>query len=134
MTENTGNPPDQDLQFPIQWPLTNTRVHGMSSQDVIVTTEDRLHRRLHEHSSAINGSRTWLIPLSILIPVGITLLTATFEDFIFSSAEWRAIFVLVALACVGKLVIDFWAQRKAPTINDLVDTLKETAQGDNPRK
>lgn len=125
--ENTGS----GTSLRIDWSESDIRIYGMSSQDVIVTTEDRLHRRLHEHSDALAENRAWLMPLGVLIPVGITLLTAEFNDLIFSSAIWQAIFILVALASVFRLGQQFWKKRKAPTIGDLVESIKETDKGIN---
>lgn len=132
MNETNGQPTKGGLLSP-SWLPKEARFHGISSQDYIITTEDRLHRRIHEHSDAVDGSRNWLLPFSVLIAVLLALVTAKFEDFILTASVWQAIFIIVAIGSGAICIWQWIKKRRCPTIEDLVEKIKETSQGNNPK-
>ncbi len=51
------------------------------SQSVVVTTEDKLRLKLQIHLSETERSKEWIAPLSILVSLTLTLLSADFKNF-----------------------------------------------------
>lgn len=134
MTDQSSDQTDQDAQMLAAWLPKEARIHGISKQDYIITTEDRLHRRIHEHAQAINGNRAWLIPFSILLTVLISLVTTEFKEFIFSAEFWQAFFMIVLIGSSAILLWQLIKRAQSPTIDDLVEKIKETAQGDSVKE
>lgn len=103
-------------------------VHGNLAQELIVITVDRLRLRLIEHSDTIRRKNSWLIPLGIFIPVLTSILTADFKDFVFADTTWKAMFILVGIASLGWLAYELNRVKESPSINDLVEKIKESNQ------
>ena len=58
------------------------------SQNIIVTTEDKLKLAIQSHSRGIGKKKDWIAPLSICFSIMISMSSSNFKDFIFSSDEW----------------------------------------------
>jgi len=94
------------------------------SQFVIVTTEDKVRLCLDSYEKRSQNKFKWIAPAGILLTLILSLLTAEFNDFMFSSDTWKAIFVLLS---VGAVVWLFWSVlmlRNCVTIEHLIDELK----------
>ena len=103
-------------------------VHGNLAQELIMITVDRLHLRLIEHSSAIRKKNSWLVPLGIFVPVLISVLTADFKNFILADATWEALFVLIGIASFIWFLYELHSVKESPSINDLIEKIKESDQ------
>ena len=67
--------------------------------DLIEITEDKLENILLKYLHIISIRKSWIIPLSILVTVLLTQLSASFGDkFGVSGTVWEAIFVLITFS------------------------------------
>ena len=128
MTNNDQSNGGNERQFLPPEFLEVEQVHGISSQNLILTTEDRLYRRLYEHQEALIGNKAWMVPASAVIPILITLVTADFRRFLFDAQTWKAAFILVAVACSIWAVREWCKRKSAPSLDDLVEKIKETTR------
>lgn len=73
------------------------------SQDLIVTTSDKVKILLTEHHQIINKKMDWSMPLSVFITILLTLLTAKFETtFLGMTANvWLAVFDIACFVSGG---------------------------------
>ena len=71
------------------------RVSFNVAQSVIVTTEDKIRLSLGSYLQKTERRSDWIAPASLLIAILATLVTTTFNDFIFSGATWKAVFIIV---------------------------------------
>ena len=81
-----------------------TRVHVNVSQELIQVTEDKLTLILERHSLSLARRGAWIPPLTLLLPILTTLITAKFEDIILPSATWSSVFVVAAALSVIWLI------------------------------
>lgn len=136
MAEQT-TPPAQNQQGPatsfdavIASKITSdTTVSWNIDQNVIVTTEDKLWRRITEHLSSIEARKGWIAPISIFATLVAVLCTASFNDtFFLKAAVWHSIFVLAAVAVGIWLVQAIYKAKKSRKIEDLVEAIKKSGQ------
>lgn len=67
--------------------------------DLIEITEDKLENILLKHLHKIGIRKSWIIPLSILVTVLLTILSASFGDkFGIKGSVWEAIFLIIAFS------------------------------------
>jgi hypothetical protein len=79
-------------------------VHINVSQNLIITTEDKLRLCLSEHLKRMERKNSWITPLGILIAILVTLVTSTFKDVGLSADTWRAIFIIAGVLSLGWLI------------------------------
>ena len=65
--------------------------------DLITITKDKLENILLKEFNSMKKVPDWKTPASIFITTLITVLTATFKDFLFPKEIWNAIFLLLML-------------------------------------
>ena len=100
-------------------------IHSNLDQSVIQITEDRLHLYLIEHLKKIEDSKSWVSPASLLAAILTTFATTTFKDFGgFLATFWEAVFFLAGLATLVWLVRCLFRLSKAPTLNELIESMK----------
>ena len=103
----------------------DSNVHLNLSNDLIVITEDKLRLCLREQGDAINESRSWTAPVSMLITLSIVLLTTSFNEAFFPASTWQAVFVICwggAILWTIKAVKDSGGTKRST--DDIVDELK----------
>ena len=100
------------------------RVSFNISQAVIVTTEDKLQLALNNYHKNISNSKEWITPLSLLIAIITTLVTAEFNSLILSSETWKAIFIISGIASTFWLIWTLWLLRKQTSIDRLIKEIK----------
>lgn len=100
-------------------------VHLNVSQEVIVTTEDKLKLCLTEYLGKVECKRAWIAPFGILLSVIVTLVTTTFKNTVLEAATWKAIFVIVAITSGIWLVCTLKYAFRAITINSIINELKK---------
>lgn len=67
--------------------------------DLIEITEDKLENILLKHLHKIGIRKSWIIPLSILVTVLLTIISASFGDkFGIKGSVWEAIFLIIAFS------------------------------------
>ncbi len=106
----------------------NTIVHSNLDQDIIQVTEDRLRLVLKEHIERAEERKSWIAPLSTLIAIITSFVTADFRDAYFKAATWQAVFFLSLLLSVGWFAKTVWKASRAPTVDDIVRKIKTGAK------
>jgi hypothetical protein len=70
-------------------------IHKNLTQDVILTTEDKLRLALIEHREVLSGKKEWISGGTLALSMLSTLLLTNFKDGLGLSAEtWRAVYFL----------------------------------------
>ena len=82
-----------------------TKVHADLTQEIIITTEDKLKGYLDEYSQSLQKSRDWIAPFGIVLSIGVVFPTTTFaNNFLgMDPPTWRAAFFLTFIGCLGWL-------------------------------
>lgn len=91
--------------------------------DLITITKDKLEIILLKEFNSMKKVPDWKTPASIFITTLITVLTATFKDFLLPKEIWNAIFVLIMfISCVLFLVnfIRALINSKKNTVENLI--------------
>jgi hypothetical protein len=79
--------------------LKSATVHTNLTQDVIVTTEDKLMLALIRQGEYIRAKRDWVTPFSVMLAVLASLAAADFKDFAnIPAASWKAIFIVIGVS------------------------------------
>lgn len=100
-------------------------IHSNISQEVIEITSDKLRILLKEHVENIENQRLWIAPASLLVTIVLVLCTTTFRDALTVKANvWEAAFIIGALLCLGWLIKSLLALKKAISIEDLLNKIK----------
>ena len=100
------------------------KVHTNVSQELIQVTEDKLQLILVQHSFSLTKREAWIPPLSLLIPILTTLMTARFENYIFPAVLWQAIYI------VASIISGFWLLKvliyrpRKKTVGEIVNEIK----------
>ena len=115
-----------DMKTPVGRLLTHaTKVHLNLSQELIVTTEDKVRLCLQNHLQYTGEKRGWIAPLGILLTVTVSLVTTTFKDVGLSAYTWQALFIIIGILSFMWLVWCTYQATKVKTIEDLVRELKK---------
>ena len=102
-----------------------SEVHLNVSQEVIITTDDKVRLCLTEHLKRMEKKNVWMTPAGVFVAIVTTLVTSTFKDIGFDAATWRAIFIIVG---VVSFVWFLWTIKEAwqsENIEDVVARLKK---------
>jgi len=102
-------------------------VHKNLSQEVIMTTVDKLTLCLMKNRDNITAKREWLTPLSIFLALLTTLVAAGFRRFIFDPDVWTAVYVLgciISLIWLCRAGYTAWTLRSTNFVDSLVNELK----------
>lgn len=107
--------------------VQNTTVYANLDQDALIITEDRVRLCLLKHLNRLEARRHWIAPAGILVTIVATFMTSTFKDFLYlKGATWQAIFIVAGVLTFGWLVWASVRAFRAPGIEDVVATMKET--------
>lgn len=106
-----------------------SELHLNVSQEVIITTEDKIRLCLSEHLKRIEKRRAWLAPLGILIAIVLTLITSSFKENVLNltADTWHAIFIIAGLMCLVWLIRSVVEALKSVKIEDVVGQLKKSS-------
>jgi len=105
-----------------------SEVHLNVSQEVIITTEDKIRICLSEHLKRMEKKRGWIAPLGIIATIAVTLVTSTFKDIGLDAPTWRAIFIIAGIISFGWLVWSIKDAWKSVKLEDIVGEFKKGAQ------
>ncbi len=99
------------------------------AQEIIITTEDKLRIALMDYAKALKIKTGWVSPVTFFITLLAVLTTATFRDWIFPSATWQAIFVLLTIGAGGWIIASLRQLRSSKfEMNDLIQQLKKESK------
>ena len=88
-------PRDENLHYLSQ---SGQRVYQSKPTPTIITTEDRLFRRLTEHNEAFASSFGWAGPLAFFVTTIATMVTAEkYRNFIVDGPAWQAFFFILMI-------------------------------------
>lgn len=87
------------------------QVHSKLSQEVLVTTSDKLRLCLIKHRSKLSSRTDFIAPLGILLTLVTTLVVSSFD-----SPVWQAVFMLGSLLAAIWLGYAVWGS--LPNIRD----------------
>jgi hypothetical protein len=111
--------------------LQVTAVHFNVAQEYIMITEDKTYRCLRDWKDKIETRKSWIAPISLLVPLVLTFATATFRDALgLSKDTWQAVFVIgIGLAALWTLreVFNLIGRKGALTVEELIQDLKKGA-------
>jgi hypothetical protein len=111
--------------------LQVTAVHFNVAQEFIMITEDKTYRCLNEWKGSIESRNAWIAPVSLLLPLVLTFVTADFKDaFGIPKSTWQAVFMIgIFLAALWSLreLIRLAARKGNPKVEELISELKKGA-------
>lgn len=105
--------------------VEDTTIYANLSQEVIITTEDKIWKCLKIYLDKISRRNEWQTPLGIAITIGITLLTTDFKDFIFKADTWTALFIFGLIISLIWLFRSFNYLSSQIGIEDIINDLKK---------
>ena len=100
------------------------KVHTNVSQELIQVTEDKLQLILVQHSFSLTKREAWIPPLSLLIPILTTLMTARFENYIFTAVLWQAIYIVASIISGLWLLKVLIYRPGKKTVGEIVNEIK----------
>jgi len=108
--------------------IQNTNVFVNLRQDTIIITEDRIRLCLIKHLKSIETKHRWFVPAGIFLTILISLITASFQDFIFKASVWEAMFIISGILTFAWLVFSAIRAIRSPTLDDVVSELKKVSK------
>ena len=127
MTERANIVPDAIKQELLQV----TAVHFNVAQEYIMITEDKTYRCLRDWKDKIERKKAWVAPVSLLVPLVLTFVTATFKDALgLSKDAWQAVFVMgiiIALLWTVRELCSLAFSKGSHTVEELIQDLKKGA-------
>jgi len=102
-----------------------------TQQDVIRITEDKLVLKLRNFLERLQKCYEWHLPASYLVGIALTLTTADFKDALKVPKEvWNSFFLFLTVLCVFSLAKALVYRKKKPTIEELVNDIKNSIKPD----
>ena len=98
-----------------------SEVHLNVSQEVIVTTEDKMRLCLSEHLKRMEKRKSWVAPLGILGAIVVTLVTSTFKDMGLDAATWKAVFIITGLISLCWLIHSVKESWNSEKMEDIIN-------------
>jgi hypothetical protein len=105
--------------------MEDANVNWNITQEVIITTEDKVRICLLEHLKRIEKRNGWLAPFGIFTTICTTLATTTFNNVFLDAPTWRAIFLLVGAVSLIWLFVSIIQAWCSETVDDMVLELKK---------
>ena len=94
------------------------------SQQLIVTTEDKVKLCLNKHYKNAEKKREWLTPFSLFVAIALVFATSNFKPFILSAATWEAIFIILAVSSLCWFLFSIKSAFRNIEIDLIIDELK----------
>ena len=108
------------------------KIHKNLTQDVILTTQDKLRLALIEHRDLLSSKREWISAGSLALSLLSTILLTTFQDKLGLSADtWRALYGLffsLAMVWLVNSLVNLVKNRKRREIDYLIKEIKTMGQ------
>lgn len=109
-------------------------IHKNLTQDVVLTTEDKLRLALIQHRETLNSRAEWLGAGTLTLSFLSTLLLTQFKDIgPLSASTWQAvylIFFLLALTRFINILVKMYVNRKKATIDYVIKRIKQSGSSD----
>jgi hypothetical protein len=109
--------------------VQGSKTHWNVSQDVIVTTEDRIRLCILGHLTTLAEKGGWVAPVSLFFTFATAMTTADFRNFVLPAATWHAVFAICTLLTgLWSVYAIIRAYRVKGDIDTLVQAIKRTAK------
>lgn len=109
-------------------------IHKNLTQDVVLTTEDKLRLALIQHRETLNSRAEWVGAGVLAFSFLSTLLLTEFRDIgPLSASTWQAVYLilfLLALARFVNILVKMYVNRKKATIDYVIKKIKQSASTD----
>ena len=105
-----------------------SHIHFNLEQHFILTTEDKLRLCLMGYLGRVERKKGWIAPLGILVTIVVTCVTAQFQEFYLSAAEWKAVFIVAGFLAGGWLVKAIFVAFVSTSLDGVVKEIKKSAQ------
>ena len=105
-----------------------SEVHLNVTQEVIVTTEDKIRLCLSEHLGKMEKKKGWIAPLGIFLTILLTIATSTFTDMIFKAETWQAVFIISGIIAFIWLVYSVKDALQSKKLEDIIGELKKDSK------
>ena len=110
-------------------------IHKNLTQDVVLTTEDKLRLALIQHRETLNSRAEWIGAGVLAFSFLSTLLLTTFKDIgPLSASTWQAVyFILFVLAFLRfvNILVRMYQNRKKATIDYVIRRIKQSVSQDD---
>lgn len=101
------------------------QIYENFSQEIIVTTSDKLTILLGEHVKYIESRNYWQTPLAIFITIVLVLTTTNFkESFGLSSDVWNAIFIISGVVSFFWTIVSLYQRKNNISVATLINKIK----------
>jgi len=105
-------------------------IHKNLTQDVVLTTEDKLRLALIQHRETLNSRAEWIGAGTLALSFLSTLLLTTFKAIgPLSASTWQAvylIFFVLAFARLINILVKMYVNRKKATIDYVIKRIKQS--------
>ena len=105
-------------------------IHKNLTQDVLLTTEDKMKLTLIEYREILASRSEWLGAGTLALSFLSSLLLTTFKDIgPLKAATWQAIYFIFFVAAMIRFVMvlyKMWVNRKKATINYVIKKIKQS--------
>jgi len=110
-------------------------IHKNLTQDVVLTTEDKLRLALIQHRETLNSRAEWVGAGVLAFSFLSTLLLTTFKDIgPLSASTWQAVYFILfvlALARFVNILVRMYQNRKKATIDYVIRRIKQSVSQDD---
>jgi hypothetical protein len=111
------------------------KIHKNLTQDVIMTTQDKLRLAIIEHRDVLASRREWISAGSLSLSLLTSLMLTQFQDRLGLSAEyWRALygfFFALALFWLISALYKLYKNRKRGDVDYLIKQIKKVGEQDS---
>lgn len=101
-------------------------IHDNTSQEIIVTTSDKLNLVLIEHLNKVETSKSWQTPFSMTLTIALVFCSADFKSsFGLSADTWHAIFIIALAASIIWLIFNIIRYAQSPSLSMIIKKIKK---------
>ncbi len=105
--------------------VRHVKVHTNLSQEVLVTTEDKIRICLIKYLNNLGKKNVWIAPMGIFLTIILTLLTTNFKEFYFSADTWTAVFIISCILSFIWLISSLRYIFISVEVDKVIDELKK---------
>ncbi len=125
-TSSSGSTSSSGLLDPYCLPKDD-KVHINISQEVIITTEDKIRLSIHKYVHARSIRSDWVSPLLLLVTFLLVFTTTDFHNnFLFSGDVWKGIFIVLMFSSIAWMIFAVvYSFRHITTIDLFIREIKK---------
>ena len=108
----------------------SSNIYTNISQEIVITTEDKIRLCLLEYKDVLKAQREWIAPAGIFIALVTTLIATDFKQLLNLSPDvWKALFIFCSIICflfLLKALRDVLKYRGYRDIEIIIEKLKQS--------